>query len=419
MSWKKKSITYTVNGTKSKETGDLNVRQELSGYLIYLISCALHDITPDKKIVEAVDLEALYNLSSAHSLTSIVCIALEKADAFSSVDWEISKKWTEARNKAIRKNILLDAERKQIFLQMDKLGIWHMPLKGSILKELYPKYGARQMADNDILFDASRRADVKSIMVERGYKVSSYGKGHHDVYEKPPIYNYEMHTALFDTTHRKVWQNYYNNIEKRLLSDGDGSCGYHFTDEDFYIFLIAHGCKHFDGGGTGLRSLLDCYVYVQKKGNALNWKYIEEELQKLDIAEFELKTRTLAINLFSAPVLPENMELTESDQEFLSAFIDSGTYGTMETRVKNSMNQLRADGKKTDTGIKIQYCLKRLFPDMGWYESNVPFCSRHKWAIPFYIVFRIMRGVLFGSGRICAELRVVRGLRGNMESRDN
>lgn len=67
-----------------------------------------------------------------------------------------------------------------------------MPLKGSILKDWYPKFGMREMADNDILFDASKRKEVKAIFQGRGYTVKEYDKSNHDAYEKPPIYNFEI-----------------------------------------------------------------------------------------------------------------------------------------------------------------------------------------------------------------------------------
>ena len=40
----------------------------------------------------------------------------------------------------------------------------------------------------------------------------------------------------------------------------------HFTDEDFYVFIVAHEYKHFaDLGGTGIRNLVDRYVYLNTR----------------------------------------------------------------------------------------------------------------------------------------------------------
>lgn len=96
--------------------------------------------------------------------------------------------------------MLLDSEREKIFSLFEKGGIWYLPLKGVILKEMYHVYGMRQMADNDILFDSTYRKEVKDIFLSLGYEMESYNKGNHDVYLKAPIYNYEMHVSLFDKT---------------------------------------------------------------------------------------------------------------------------------------------------------------------------------------------------------------------------
>ena len=89
-----------------------------------------------------------------------------------------------------------------------------MPLKGSILKEWYPKFGMREMADNDILFDATRRQQVRNIFANRGYSIESYNKGNHDAYEKPPIYNFEMHVALFHEDCSTLQKKYENVVDR-------------------------------------------------------------------------------------------------------------------------------------------------------------------------------------------------------------
>ena len=162
--------------------------------MLYLITCALHNQTPDKDKVCGMDLTALYRYARRHTLAAITSDALELLGssigeglgAFAKDDTVVfvRAKWKETRDKALRKNLMLDAARKKLFQYMDAQHIWHMPLKGAILKDLYPRQEMRQMADNDILFDAEYEAAVKDYFVREGYEVISYAKGNHDVYEK-------------------------------------------------------------------------------------------------------------------------------------------------------------------------------------------------------------------------------------------
>ena len=56
---------------------------------------------------------------------------------------------------------------------------------------------------------------------------------------------------------------------------------------------MTHTFKHFEGGGTGIRSLLDQYVYLNKLEEALDFRYIEKQCEILGIADFEKENRIL------------------------------------------------------------------------------------------------------------------------------
>lgn len=70
------------------------------------------------------------------------------------------------------------------------------------------------------------------------------------------------------------------------------------SHDDFYIYHICHLFKHYSGGGTGLRSLSDTNVYYREYGECLDLAYIDAELKKLGLKEFERKIRCLSDKLF-------------------------------------------------------------------------------------------------------------------------
>lgn len=375
--------------------------------MIYLISCALHQAVPEKEQIEGLDLAELYRMAKRHSLTAIVCMALEAADAFSSADPEIEKYWKDAKDKAIRKNLLLDAEREEILKEMEAAGIWYMPLKGSILKDLYPRCGMRQMADNDILYDASRQADLTDLFVRRGYTVKSVGIGIHDVYMKPPVYNFEMHTALFAEAFKKEWAESYLDVKERLIPDEGKKFGYHFSDEDFYVYIMAHAYKHYSNCGTGIRTLLDTFVLDWKKGGSLDRVYINSELERLGIAEFEEQSRIFARKLFGSANVIFVKEFTEAEQKMLSYYCGSATYGTARIYVKNRLGAIQTDEKPISAGTKLRYYFGRLFPGREWFKLPYPFLYRHPYLVPFFWIYRIMRMALFSRKRIGNEIKEV------------
>ena len=135
--------------------------------MIYLISCIINNRTPDKEKLQTIKLSQLYFVCEKHNLTACTAYALESA----GID---DHEFKQAKENAIRKNILLDAERSKIFARFERENIKYMPLKGAILKDYYPRSGMRQMSDNDILIDSKRREDTKNIMLEYGFKATPH-----------------------------------------------------------------------------------------------------------------------------------------------------------------------------------------------------------------------------------------------------
>ena len=361
--------------------------------LIYLLSCAVNGITPDKASVQAMDPEQLYQLAKAHSLRAAVYIALRSADA-KDVNFQ------QAYNKAVRKNVLLDVERTAIFERFEQQGIWYMPLKGSILKELYPENGMREMADNDVLYDSTKQEEVKKIMLSMGYSAESVGKTHHDVYMKPPVLNFELHTLLFRAA--SDFYAYYQNPKRLMMPDEGSKYGFHFSDEDFYVYMLAHEYKHYCAGGTGLRSLLDCYVFLQHKGNTLNWEYIHEQTKQLGLTGFEREQRALAEKVFSSVKFPE---LTEHEQELLDYFLTSKTYGTTSRAADNTIRKYQS---KLRSKSRFRFLWARLFPEPKYMEQDFSFFCRHKLLLPVGYLWRIIRAPFIRKDQIKAEMKALR-----------
>lgn len=397
---------------------------------LYLTACGVNSVSPEKKQLSNMNLEAVFTVSRYHMLSALVYDAIEpyaKEKCKNAEQTKLFQKWKECRDKALRKTMLLDAERTQILSAFEKQGIWYLPLKGVILKEFYPKPGMREMSDNDILFDKTHHAEVRAIMEARGYEVKSYGKGAHDEYIKKPVYNFEMHRTLYPADKGKVWTAYYEDIKKRLIRDEKHAFAYHFTDNDFYIYFITHAYKHYSGSGTGVRTLVDCYIYNKKKGELLDYDYIGKELELFGADEFERTIRSLSSKLFSkrmtgimaeklfsrqiddASKSAAEMEqlLTDEENKLLVDCVFSGTYGTLDNRVRKKLDLMQKDGAEISAGTKAKYIFRRIIPDMEYYKTWVPFVYKHKILIPFYLVYRFLKGIFKNGRKLLKELNVL------------
>lgn len=353
--------------------------------MIYLTACAVNGRKPKQERIEALDLPKLFEVCQKHILTACVAYALESAGVKDN-------DFTQAKEKAIRKNILLDAERRTILRKLEAEKIWYMPLKGSLLHDWYPKLGMRQMADNDILVDSQKMSDVRDIFLDSGYICEHFGHGNHDVYFKEPVLNFEMHSSLFNTQHIGNLNDYFKDIKERLIQDENSEYGYHFSNEDFYLFMMAHEYKHFTGGGTGVRSLVDTYVFLRKFKDSLDWDYLNAELEKLGIADFERDNRELAMKVFSFK------PLTIEDKKLLDYYVMSGTYGNVSNVVKNGIHF-------HGNGSKLGYLRYRFFPPISFLEGSVPWVRKSKLLIPAAYIYRFFRGVTVNRKKVSSEFK--------------
>ena len=363
--------------------------------LLYLIASKINGKKAD--LPEDISVEAVFALAKAHNLGALCASAL--SDISMCTD-----KMQEYRDKSIRKALLFDSERAQISAILSKKGIAHIPLKGIILKELYPSLGDREMSDNDILIDPKQRLDVKEIFVNRGYEVKFYEVFNEDVYLKSPIFNFEIHVSLFSNEHHELFYNYFSDtIEKSSPSFGE--CR-KMRPEEFYIYLTAHENKHFNNSGIGIRSLLDAFLFLRKE--ELDKEYIKDALEKLRLLEYEEK-RTAIVNRIFDPEFSKKMmlgeaELMPEESEMLLYYAKSGAHGSHTNAIEKQV-------KHVYNGGRARYLFRRAVPDMEWYKIHAPFVYKSKVLIPFHVIMRLTLGLILSPTKIIKEIKIVKNIK--------
>ena len=116
----------------------------------------------------------------------------------------------------------------------------------------------RMMADLDILYETGRGKEVEAVLTDLGY-YCDHRDSHHDVFFRKPFMNIEMHHCMIGEN--SLLDAYYEDIWKRARQEEGKSHIYRLSWEDFYIFMIAHMAKHFQGGGCGIRSIVDMWLF--------------------------------------------------------------------------------------------------------------------------------------------------------------
>ena len=379
----------------------------ITDVFLYLVGCSINQRAPQEAMLTGMDWAYLLKLAKMHSLVSVVGYAIEKTAVFEQADPEIRKEWREAKEKAVRKTLMLDTERAALISEFEKQKIWYMPLKGIILKDYYPRFGMREMSDNDILFDSQKRMEVKAIFEGRGYKVKGFNHSNHDSYEKAPVLYYEMHVDLF---HKETYPDLaakYQNVREILIKDDNNGYGYHMSNEDYYVFVIAHAYKHYSKGGTGIRTLTDIYVLNHHLGEQLNWDYVNQELASLGVLDYEQNSKTLAEKVFNHPSPLSDTMLSEAEQQMLCYYLGSSTYGNINNRVGHELHSMENAEGNISFQTKVRYIMRRLFPNRDRLGQRYPIVDKCPAIIPFLWIWRIVFKGVKKSSQFMHELKAV------------
>ena len=334
---------------------------------------------------DQIDLEQLYTIAEKNGLCAIVAYALKKADIHHD-------KFRIAYAKSQQRNLLLDREFQRLRREFNQANIRYLPLKGILLKSIYPSPCMREMTDIDILFFGSPEK-VRTVMSNAGYSCIQYGKSNHDVYQKPPFFSVEMHRSLVDGSLFPALCQYFDELTYPFADD-DSLC-LQMTKEQMYLHLIAHAYVHDTLAGTGLRTLLDINLYLSAYEDQMDMSYIRKELAKIDLDDYEAMLRNLSKKLLTAD------SMSPEEKEQLDNYIFAGKYGNRSRYIQNRMKRIMSG---VDKPSKLKYIRKRL----SYNQKNIdnsPFFSKHPRLAPLMYITRPIDAVITRPKMIIKEIK--------------
>lgn len=316
---------------------------------------------------------SLFELSKKHDLTHLVCEALDQNHLLP--EDEIGEKFRHQRMSAAFRYEQLHYEYERLCQALENAGIHYMPLKGSVIRDLYPEPWYRTSCDIDVLVhksDLERTCDL--LRTELNYQ--DHMEDTHDVeFWASENIHVEIHFDLIDKFPK------FNPVLSRAWETAtlQENTKYHhlMTDEMFYFYHIGHMAKHVINGGCGIRTFLDLWILDHKLNHDQEKR--DTLLKEGGLFKFAQKTRKLSEVWFSES---EKDEISEAFERFL---LQGGSYGTLENRVK--VGHVKKGGK-------IRYFFSLVWLPYTHLKQVYPSLAKHKWAFPFYQVRRWFK-VLF------------------------
>ncbi len=329
-------------------------------------------------------LQALYQTSKAHDLTHLIADALFKNKLIEKQS-PAGKAFLKQLQMAVFRYEQISYELKSICETLEEKKIAHMPLKGSVIRALYPQPWMRTSCDIDIYVQESDLEAAASAIVEKlGYR--NDGKDSHDMQMFAPSgVHLELHYDLIEDSIYPQFKKALSEIWGNAVPAREGGYTYQMTNEDFYFYHIAHTAKHFRNGGCGIRPFID--LWYLEKALPYDREKTEKLLSKCGLLKFTQAARKLV------DVWLKSEEHDELSREMAAFVLSGGIYGTLENRIEVQASKGR-----------FVYFLSRVFPSYRILKNQYLILRKYPILYPFYIVRRWFN-LLFVKGRAKNSLR--------------
>ena len=351
--------------------------------VISLVKSALYETK--EPIPDDLDWGKVAKLAKSHQIHTMVYYGIIHSDAKPPQDIRDLLEMSAFQN--------LAADRSQVFAVDEILkafsehGIDHMPLKGTLLKPLYPKSELRVMSDADILIKPGQYDAIVPIMQNLGY-VKTGESDHEYIWRKENYLTVELHKRLIPSYNKDYYAYFGDGWQLAKISDGSR---YSMTDEDQLIYLFTHFSKHYRDGGIGIRHFVDLQVYLSAKPD-LDFSYIGNELKKLQLDTFYGNVcRALKTWFEDAP----GDEVTDFITERI---FGSGSYGNSEGHlISYAIKEGQSSSLKSTRAKRIR---QMLFPSCADMCKSFPCLRRFPFLFPLFWVVRWFRALLFRQKNI-------------------
>ena len=371
------------------------VDAKVSEYLLELLRCALHDETPSDK-PEEVSWQEVFLLAKRHSVSALAWQAVSRLPE--PIDADVYEDWHNRNYMLINKCFNQEYELTQLSDAFEQAQIPYMPLKGSCLRDLYPEAYQREMSDLDIMVQEKDIAAASSIAQTLGYSVED-GASHHVELIKKPYMCLELHLNFVPVDF--PYFEYYSQPWKfaRAL---DNSYRHVMTKEDYYVYMLTHAAKHYYWTGTGIRSVLDVYLYNRAYRNELDLDYVMIQLEQLKLVDFAEQIEALAEQWFGVNL--NSSQIRQNAAEMCHYILNSATYGTKKNYYQNVVRGYIAKGKSLYEA-KIAMYMHMVFLPLCEMKGIYPILKKASVLLPFCWVARWIRILIKKPGSVAAQYR--------------
>ncbi len=300
-------------------------------YFLQLISDYIY--CKDSACNSEIDWNKIFELSRIHNLNGVIFNQSNKfmSDDIKEIMFTFSAKELSSYTK--RKVIY-----KSICDKFNNDNIKFFTVKGFNVSKYYQYPQHRTMGDCDIQVSDKNVSKADTALKELGFELHKTPM-FENVYQKFGL-SFEIHNHLLydEIGNKKEEIAFCDKVWDYVSFDGASFEGK--IDESFhFVYLLLHLKKHLIHSGAGFRQFLD--IYLTAKNANLDWNYINNRLNKLNLSKFSQVCGALTYKWFGeGNPSPFGFELAQIDNEFYVSvtkkIFSNGVFGFNDSSNKSN-----------------------------------------------------------------------------------
>ncbi len=353
--------------------------KQVEKLLFALIKYSICKDTQAPVITSGQELSEVCQLAAHHDMLHLVSDALLRL-GITQKSPQLTEALEKERLKAIYRTEKLEDELATLCALFEEEKIEYIPLKGAVIRRLYPEGWMRTSSDIDFLV---REEDIKRAieLIQERLSYRFHLKTDHDFeFFSPSGVHFELHFLLcegdpaIDGVLNRVWEYASGGYKKEI------------TPQMFLFYHLAHMAKHAKSRGCGIRPFVD--LWILENSEMLNGDDTRGLVENNRLNLFYKAARQLAFTWL------EGKECDQTAEVLGEYILNGGVYGNVE----NMMTV-----KQVKNGGRLGYALSRIFLSYDNLKMFYPALQKHKWLTPFCQLMRWFR-LIFTKGGVKRSL---------------
>lgn len=333
----------------------------------------------------------LYRLAMEHHVLPLTANALYEGGHGNPIVKEHAKRLVAAQARRTADFLLL-------LQSLEARGLRPVVVKGIVCRNLYPVPELRPSVDEDLLICREEYEAYSEALRAEGFRAdrSAEAEKAYEVAFMHPESRLcvELHTSLFPSDSKAYGdcaRFFEGAIDRAEELELEGLTLRTLCPSDHLLFLICHAYKHLLHGGVGIRQLCDMALMAEKDNEQIDWRYIRNACDELNIAVFTAAMFRICEKQLAFAMPDAFAEIEVDETALLEDVLSGGVYGIEDVDRAHSSTMTLEAVSADRGGRKAKGALHSVFLPLKSMQVHFPYLRKYPWLLPAAWVQRVYR----------------------------